>query len=151
MQRFLRITEEAQFGVYNSGGSSIYIRLSGDNAFLPMTDPEWFSVMDGSGLGIPVIYGSATSSNTATLTTELTYSQAGFLLQWGLQRINTGQSTPWTTTDSPTTSHHARSILPGHSSIQPPSRQSGIWASSHRHLASHAQRINLSACLRSRW
>jgi hypothetical protein len=101
MQRFLRITEEAVFGTYNAAGTNIYVRLSGDNAFLPMTDPDWYSVMDGSGLGVPVIYGSATSSNTATLTTELTYTQASFLLPWAMQRINTGQTVPWPTGELP--------------------------------------------------
>jgi hypothetical protein len=101
MQRFLRITEEAVFGTYNTGGTPIYVRLSGDNAFLPMTDPEFWTVMDGSGLGVPVCYGSATSSNTSTLTTEVTYSQAAILLGWAIQRINGAQTVPWTTSELP--------------------------------------------------
>lgn len=101
MQRFLRITEEAQFGVFNNSGNSIYIRLSGDNGFQPMTDPEFWTVMDGSGLSVPALFGSETSSNTSTLTTELTYTQAAILLGWALQRINTAQTTPWVTTELP--------------------------------------------------
>jgi hypothetical protein len=101
MQRFLTLTQEAVFGTFNSSGTAIHIRLSGDNAFKPMTDPEWFNVMDGSGLSEPVIFGSATSSNTSTLTTELTYSQASFLLGWGLTRINTAQTAPWATGELP--------------------------------------------------
>jgi hypothetical protein len=102
MLRFLRITEEAAFGVFNTTSPvSIAVRLSGDNAFTPMTDPEFFTVMDGSGLGVPALFGSATSANTSTLTTELTYSQAAILLGWATQRINSGQTTPWATTELP--------------------------------------------------
>jgi hypothetical protein len=101
MQRFLRITEESTFGTFNNGGAQIYVRLSGDNAFLPMTDPEFWTVMDGSGLGIPAVYGSATSSNTSTLTTEITFTQANFLLGWAIQRVNSAQTSPWTTAELP--------------------------------------------------
>jgi Phage tail tube protein len=102
MLRFLRITQEAAFGVFPTASPvSIFVRLSGDNAFTPMTDPEFFTVMDGSGLGVPALFGSATSSNTSTLTTEVTYSQAAFLLGWALQRLNTAQTEPWTTTELP--------------------------------------------------
>ncbi len=101
MQRFLRLTQEATFGTYNSLGTAIYVRLSAPNSFLPMTDPEWWEVMDGSGLGAPALMGSATSALTSTLTTEVTYTQAQFLLGWGLQRVNSAQTSPWTTAELP--------------------------------------------------
>jgi hypothetical protein len=101
MKRFIRITQEAVYGTYASGGTAINIRLSGNNAFTPMTDPEFWSVMDGSGLSEQVLFGSETSALGATLTTELTYSQAQFLLGWGLTRINGAQTAPWTTAELP--------------------------------------------------
>jgi hypothetical protein len=101
MLRFIRITQEATFGTYNGSGSSINVRLSGDNSFTPMTDPEWWEIMDGSGYGAPVAMGSQTSALTATLVTEVTYTQAQFLLGWGLQRVNSGQTSPWTTGELP--------------------------------------------------
>jgi hypothetical protein len=101
MKRFIRLTQEAAFGTYNAAGTAISIRLSSPNAFSVMTDPEFWEVMDGSGLGVPVLQGSQTSALAATLTTELCYSQAQFLLGWAVQRINAGQTSPWTTTELP--------------------------------------------------
>jgi hypothetical protein len=101
MKRFIRITQEAAFGTFNGAGTAINVRLSSPNAFLPMTDPEFWEVMDGSGLGVPVLQGSQTTALAATLTTELCYSQAQFLLGWAVQRINAGQTTPWVTSELP--------------------------------------------------
>ena len=66
-----------------------------------MTDNEWWEVIDGSGLAEPVLFGTQTAALAATLTTEVTYTQASFLIGWALQRINTGQTAPWTTTELP--------------------------------------------------
>jgi hypothetical protein len=99
--RFVKITQEAAFGTYNAGGTVLTPRFSGSNAFSYMTNPEFWSVMDGSGLNIAALAGTATARLTGTLTTELCYSQALFLLGWALQRINAGQTSPWTTTELP--------------------------------------------------
>lgn len=101
MKRFLRLTQEAVFGTYNAAGTSIHVRLSSANAFTPMTDPEFWEVLDGSGLGVAALTGSETQALTATLTTEVTYTQAQFLLGWACQRINAGQTTPWVTSELP--------------------------------------------------
>jgi hypothetical protein len=99
MKRFLRITEEAVFGTYASGGTAIYIRLNTANAFRVMTVPEFWTVMSGSGFAVPALWGSQTSGLAATLTTPLDYAQAALLLGWATTRINTGQTLPWVTTE----------------------------------------------------
>jgi Phage tail tube protein len=101
MKRFLTITQEAAFGTYNGAGTAINIRLSSAGAFSPMEKPDFYTVMDGSGLGVQVLAGSQTVTLAGTLTTELTYSQAAFLLGWSCTRINAGQTLPWVTTELP--------------------------------------------------
>jgi Phage tail tube protein len=99
--RYLRLTEEAAYGTFPGSPVSIYPRLSGPNAFVHMTNPDFFEVMDGSGLNVPVLAGTATTAVSGQLTTELTYTQAAILLGAGCTRINAGQTAPWTTTELP--------------------------------------------------
>lgn len=101
MKRFLRITEEATFGTYASGGTAIYIRLDQPKAFQVMTKPEFWTIMSGSGFAVPALFGSQTSPLGATLSCPLDYAQAAQLLNWGATRINTGQTSPWTTGEIP--------------------------------------------------
>lgn len=100
-RRFLRITEETNFGVYNSGNPSVIIRLNGANAFRPLTKPQLYQVMDSSGMNITALVGSQVSMVGGQLVTQLYASQAQFLLGWALQRINAGQTLPWVTTELP--------------------------------------------------
>jgi hypothetical protein len=101
MRRYLTITQEAAFGTYNGSGTTINFRLSGSGAFKPMQRPDFWTVMDGSGLGVNVIAGTNTCTVTGSLTAELTYTQAAFLLGWAMTRVNAGQTTPWTTAELP--------------------------------------------------
>jgi hypothetical protein len=99
VKRYLTITQEAAFGTYAGAGAAINIRLSSAGAFSPMEKPDFYTVMDGSGLGVQVLAGSQTCTLAGTLTTELTYSQAAFILGWACTRINTAQTLPWVTTE----------------------------------------------------
>jgi hypothetical protein len=99
MKRSLRLTEEAVFGTYASGGTAIYIRLDQPDAFQVMTTPEFWTIMSGSGFAVPALYGTETTGLAATLSTPLHYSQASFLMGWALSRINSGQTAPWVTTE----------------------------------------------------
>jgi hypothetical protein len=101
MKRFLTITQEAAYGTYAGAGASISVRLSGSGAFTPLEKPDFWTVEDGSGLGVQVLAGSETMALTGTLTTELTYAQAQFILGWACSRINAGQTSPWTTAELP--------------------------------------------------
>jgi hypothetical protein len=101
MKRFLRLTQEAAFGTYASGGTVIWPRLSSSGAFKVMQQPEFWTVMDGSGLGVQALAGTNTMALAGSLTTEITATQAPFLLGWVFQRINTAQTSPWPTAELP--------------------------------------------------
>jgi hypothetical protein len=101
MKRFLRITQEAAFGTYASGGSLIWPRLSSSGAFKVMASPDYWTVMDGSGLGVQALAGTSTMGLAGSLTTEVTATQAQFLLGWYFQRVNGAGTVPWTTTELP--------------------------------------------------
>jgi Phage tail tube protein len=100
MKRQLTITQEAAFGVYHTSSPvAINIRLDTPDSFRVMTVPEFWSIMSGSGFAVPALFGTQTTGLAATLRTPLDYAQASFLLGWSLQRINAGQTSPWTTTE----------------------------------------------------
>lgn len=100
MKRSLRITQENVFGVYETTTPvSLYVRLDQPDSFKVMTTPEFYTIMSGSGFAVPALYGSATTGLAAALQTPLHYSQASFLLGWALDRINSAQTAPWTTTE----------------------------------------------------
>ena len=99
MRRFLRITQEAAFATFPGSPTSIYVRLDQPDAFHVMTKPEFWSIMSGSGFAVPALFGSQTTALGATLQIPLDYAQAAFLLGWCGQIINSGQTSPWTTTE----------------------------------------------------
>lgn len=100
MKRSLVITQESAFGTYHSvSPTAIYPRLDSADAFKVMTVPEFWTIMNGSGFAVPTLYGTQTTGLAATLSFPLCYSQASFVLGWALQRINAGQTSPWTTTE----------------------------------------------------
>lgn len=106
-RRFVRITQESAFGTYTAvgGGPSanpaIVIRGNGPSWFEPLTEPQIWEIMDTSGQNIPALWGSNVTMVGGQLVTQLYASQAQFLLGWALQRINSGQTSPWTTTELP--------------------------------------------------
>lgn len=100
MKRSLTITQESAFGTYHTTAPVvIHPRLDNANAFKVMTAPEFWTIMSGSGFAVPALYGTQTTGLAATLSFPLAYSQASFVLGWALQRINSGQTSPWTTTE----------------------------------------------------
>lgn len=99
MKRFLRITQEAAYGTFPGSPVSIYPRLNTPNAFRHMTTPGFWEIMSGSGFAVPALRGTQQASLRATLTTPLCATQAQFLLGWCGLRINSGQTSPWTTTE----------------------------------------------------
>ena len=100
MRRFLRISQEAVFGVFpTSSPVQIEVRLDQPDAFQVMTKPEFWTIMSGSGFAVQALFGSQVSPLGATLSIPLDYAQAAFLLGWAGGIINTGQTSPWTTTE----------------------------------------------------
>ena len=102
-REFLYIVQESAYGTPVGspvvGTSSIYIRLDGGNAFSMVGDPIFYDIAYGGGLAVNAITGSDQAECVGNLTTKLYGSQAVFLSNWFAQRINTGQTSPWTTTE----------------------------------------------------
>ncbi len=100
MKRFLQLTQEGVFGTFHSSSPvQIFPRLSSADSFRVMTTPEFWEIMSGSGFAVPALQGTETTGLAATLTVPLCYSQASFLLGAAFTRINSGQTSPWVTTE----------------------------------------------------
>lgn len=97
--QYLRVTEEAAFGVYNAAGVAVYPRLSSAGAFGRMEKPEFWTIMDGSGLGVQALSGTQTMALEGNLVTELGPTLAAVMMPWACTRINAAQTVPWTTTE----------------------------------------------------
>ncbi len=104
-REFLQIVIESAYGVPKAsptaGTEKINVRLSGGNAFTIIGDPVWFEVMYGGGEATPAFADTDQFECTGQLTTEFYGSQAKFFSDWFGQKINAGQTTPWTTTEPP--------------------------------------------------
>jgi len=100
MRRFIRISQEAAFGVFpTSSPVQIYVRLDTPDSFKVMHDPQFWEIMSGSGFAVPALFGSQVSALGMTLKVPLDYSQAAFLLGWCGLPINSAQTSPWTTAE----------------------------------------------------
>ena len=97
MKRYLKLTQESALNT--PAATSIYLRLPDPGAFRVMSTPEYWRIMSGTGFAVPALTGTQTMAVAATLTTPLFQEQAQFILGWALTRINTGQTSPWTTTE----------------------------------------------------
>jgi len=81
MKRYLKITQESAFGtVPEADPISIWLRIPDANAFRPMTEPEYWRIMSGSGFAVPALTGTQTARVAGTLTTPLTAEQASKLV-----------------------------------------------------------------------
>jgi hypothetical protein len=95
-----------------AGTDSLYTRLVDGNAFGLIADPVITQVAYGGGYDVPAEYISDFTEVKGGLTTNLYAGQAAFLMGWALARINTAQTSPWTTTEPPgdlasVTAYHA--------------------------------------------
>lgn len=104
-REYLQITEESAYGTIVAspvrGTSQIPIRLSGSNMFTMRSKPVKVNIPYGGGVAVDVATISDKQEIKGTLQTELCYTQASFLLNWALTRINAGGTAPWTTSESP--------------------------------------------------
>ena len=90
-------TTSTTYGLANFGAA--YVRLDGDNKWTPRSRPVGIvKTPYGGGFDVPAYMVSDKQENKGTLTLTLTVGQAPFWLSWWLQRINSGQTAPWTTT-----------------------------------------------------
>ncbi len=91
-------TTSTTYGLANA--SAYYIRLDGGNAFSMRPRPAGaVTVPYGGGFDVPAYMTSDKQECKGQLSLKLCVSQAPFLLNWAFARINSGQTTPWTTTE----------------------------------------------------
>jgi hypothetical protein len=87
-----------------TGTDRFYLRLDGANAFSMQAQPIIGDIMYGGGRATPALAFSDQTECRGRLTGNLYGSNSGafakLLLDWGLTVINSGRTTPWTTTDA---------------------------------------------------
>lgn len=101
MQRHARITQEAAFGTYAPGGATTFPRLGSPGSFSLKPTTSFATIMDGLGRGVQQLALPTTRSLTGQMVTEIGPTNAPFLVPWACTRINSGQTSPWTTAELP--------------------------------------------------
>jgi hypothetical protein len=90
-------TTATSYGLTNFGGA--YARLDGGNGFTMRPRPAGIvTVPYGGGFDVPAYMTSDKQECKGQLNLILTVGQAPFWLSWAFARINSGQTSPWTTT-----------------------------------------------------
>ena len=90
-------TTSTTYGLANY--SAAYVRLDGGNGFSMRPRPAGtVTVPYGGGFDYDAYMTSDKQECKGQLNLILTVGQAPFWLSWALQRINSGQTSPWTTT-----------------------------------------------------
>ncbi len=83
-----------------ASANAFYIRLDGANSFTMRPRPVMVAVPYGGGVAIDAFRVSDKIECKGRLQTKLHAGPLSqFLLQWAAQPINTGQTSPWTTTE----------------------------------------------------
>lgn len=106
-REFLMIVQETAYGTPVAvasrviGTNAFYLRLSDANSFTMQSAPVVGQIMYGGGLATP----ACSFSDQVTCTGQLSgilYAgpYAKMIADWGLTQINSGRTTPWTTTDA---------------------------------------------------
>ena len=102
---FLMIAKESALGTVMGtpvlGTDKFYLRLTDGNSFSMQAVPQYVDIPYGGGEAITVESLSEYTDCKGTLTTKLYPSQAAILFNWAQNRINSGQTSPWTTTEPP--------------------------------------------------
>lgn len=104
-REFLMMVRESALGIPVAtpvaGTDSIYIRLTDGNSFNVVTEPIMEEIPWGGGLAITGDVVSDHYDVKGALKSKLYPSQAAFLMNWLVTRVNTGQTAPWVTTEPP--------------------------------------------------
>ena len=105
-REFLMLLRETSYGTPDlttgapTAGSFAYVRLDDDNAFTPREMPTLVAIPYGGGLDVDALDVADYNEVKGQLQLKLCYSQASLLFGWLVSRINSGRTTPWTTTDA---------------------------------------------------
>lgn len=104
-REWLQLVVESSYGTKKAfptpGTDSIYCVLPESNSFTAIAVPDIVETPFGGGFDVPVEAQADSHTVVGRLSTFIYPSQAAFLLKWALQRINTGQTTPYVTTEPP--------------------------------------------------
>lgn len=88
----------------STGTDRFYLRLDGANSFTMQNSPVTGQIMYGGGRATPALRFSDQNVCAGRLVGNLYGSGSGAmakkLLDWGLTVVNSGRTTPWTTTDA---------------------------------------------------
>lgn len=107
-REFLMLVQESAFKTPvasvvtwpTTSANAFYIRLDGANTFTMRPRPVMVAVPYGGGVAIDAFRVSDKIECKGRLVTKLYAGPLSqFLLEWGGQQINTGQTAPWTTTE----------------------------------------------------
>lgn len=103
VREFLQITQEAAYKSFNGsvtrGTNQIVIALQDGNSYTMRPKPITVDIPYGGGLAVRKSSISDKTECKGKLKTRLCYSQANMLIGWGLTRVNSAQTAPWTTTE----------------------------------------------------
>lgn len=106
-REFALIVQETSYGVPVPVASRVigtnawYLRLSDPNSFTMQSVPVVGQIMYGGGLATPACSYTDQFTCVGQLSGVLyAGSYAKFIADWGLTQINSGRTTPWTTTDT---------------------------------------------------
>jgi hypothetical protein len=104
-RRFVMVCIESSYGTAKTtpvlGTDKFYARLDRDNAFTVIDEPVQLPVMYGGGVAIE----SCTAMDSTSVKGGFSFRLApgawsDILLPWAITGINSGRTTPWTTTDA---------------------------------------------------
>lgn len=84
-----------------AGTDSIYLRTEGNSTQSLRMEQMVQKIKYGGGYDIAGYAVKEKVRVAGKLQIVLTYTQAALLMKWAVNRINSGQSTPWTTTEPP--------------------------------------------------
>jgi hypothetical protein len=105
VREYLQLTIESAYGTKKTsptrGTDVLPIRLAEGNSFTMEPTPVAVDVQYGGGLAVNAYTVSDKIECKGKLSLILCASQAAFFLKWAALRINTGQTSPWTTTEPP--------------------------------------------------
>ena len=107
-REFAMIVQETSYGVPVAsptlGTNAFYLRLSDDNSFTMQDVPLVGVVNYGGGLATPACPYSDQNTCEGQLSGVLYAGTDGvfakFMMDWAMTQINSGRTTPWTTTDA---------------------------------------------------
>jgi len=101
VKRIFRFAPEATYATYDGTTiPPIVLPMDTANSFSPMTQRQFWELMDGSGLNVPRLRGSEVQGVAGRLQTRGYWESVQYLAGWA-SRVNAAQTAPWGTDQKP--------------------------------------------------